>query len=111
MNSIFLINTSMALDLIIWLQVIFYSQKDNHSNDQDHPSLNLCFTSLGFHPKKGFDNYLSLAQFFLDHYRSLNITFHVIGLHGFENTYPKPNLIYHKIMPPDELFSFYLKEI
>ena len=74
--------------------------------------LDICFSSLGFHPKKGFNNYLALAQHFLDQHKNLDITFHVIGISS-ASTQAKllTNTIYHGIKTPNDLFAFYADTI
>ena len=76
----------------------------------DKQSLQICFTSLEFIGRKGFDEYKSLAKSFLDQYKDLNIIFHVVGFNGCVNN-SEPNIVYHKTMLPNDLFTFYLKNI
>lgn len=70
--------------------------------------LDICFSSLGFNPKKGFHNYIAIVQRFVDHYPSLNIKFHVVGIDS-SNPMAKPfsNLTYHGTKTPNDLFAFY----
>jgi hypothetical protein len=74
--------------------------------------LEVCFSSLGYNPKKGFENYISIARRFLEKHPDLKIKFHVVGIPG---TNPKAvnlsNITYHRIMPPNQLSSFYSNQI
>ena len=73
--------------------------------------LDLCFTSIGFAPKKGFDRYLTLAQHFANNLTHLNIKFHVVGTK--KSTFPTSpsNMNYHGVLTPDAVESLYLNTI
>lgn len=74
-----------------------------------HLELNLCFTSLGFHPKKGFDNYVNLAKYFQDVHYDGNIIFHVVGL-SYKSNYPS-NMVFHEVLDGEILDKFYYDNI
>jgi len=68
-------------------------------------NLNVCFTSLGFALKKGYEDYMSLVDLFAKRHRSSNIKFHIVGLKNV--TSPLPNVVYHSVMAPQNLLEFY----
>ena len=74
-----------------------------------HTELNLCFTSLGFNPKKGLDNYITLVEYFKSNHRDWNIKFHIVG------TSPRSdcpsNVKFHGVLDGDSLDKFYYDTI
>ena len=79
------------------------------SEKSQHPELNLCFTSLGFHPKKGLDNYIALAKYFDTNHPDWNIKFHIVGVSS--NGDCPPTIIFHGVLDSEELDRFYYDTI
>jgi hypothetical protein len=82
-------------------------QKPAFKNIGKRDTLNLCFTSAIYEPKKGFDDYLRLAESFQE---LKQVTFFVVGLQP-QYRVIMPNIVYYNIMRPNDLFKFYRESV
>jgi len=73
--------------------------------------MHVCFSSMSYDNAKGFDNYLSVVEYFKKYTEMYNIVFHAIGIYQNIPSDLLGNIICHKVMSPDELTNFYQSEI
>jgi len=74
-------------------------------------NMHVCFSSMSNDATKGFDNYLSVIEYFKNTNKLYNIVFHAIGIYSNIPANLLENIICHKVMNPVELSNFYQSEI